>query len=343
VFCNQQKISGVSEQVSAEHVSVIIAEALEAMKYASKHTENCDYKSRPIELAFYGGSFTALSVSLQESLLSAAQKFIASNPQNTIRVSTRPDCIDFDIVNRLKRFGVKTIELGAQSMCDAVLEMSGRGHCASDVRAASEVIRASGLDLILQMMTGLPGDSWERSLDTARQIVALSPNGVRIYPTVIVKGTKLFDLWRAGLYAEHSVSEAVSLCAELCLIFDQVGIPIIRLGLNPSDELSGGAACAGAYHPAFGELVYSKICFNKAVCLLTNVSPGSDVVILVSKGFVSKMTGRRRENIEQLIRKFSLKSLNVSELSAESFSKVLPEMAIHVVSSSQFTGASPDR
>jgi histone acetyltransferase (RNA polymerase elongator complex component) len=249
------------------------------------------------ELAFYGGSFTALPVSRQDELLKAASPFLLRNPGNLIRISTRPDCIE-------------TVELGAQSMCDDVLLASRRGHTAHDVEEAATLIKGAGL---LQMMTGLPCDTADKSLFTARRFVQLRPDGVRIYPTVVVLGTELYRMWRRREYIEHTVSQAVGLCNDLFHIFNDAGVPIIRMGLNPTEALSFGGAVAGAYHPAFGELVYSRIYFDTALALIREAAPGSDVTIAVARGCVSKMTGKRRCNIEALVKEFSLRSLKVVE------------------------------
>ena len=317
MFCNQRKISGLDRPVSVESLRVSVD------KIISDVTD-----THPIEVALYGGSFTALSVELQNEYLGAFLPLIRERPDSLIRVSTRPDCIDFDTVERLKSFGVKVIELGAQSMCDDVLLLSKRGHCAKDVVCASEVIRSSGVSLILQMMTGLFGDTAEKSVFTAMEFVRLRPDGVRIYPAVVVRDTVLYDLWESGVYEEHSVSDAVRICARLCVIFDEADIPIIRLGLNPTDELSGGQAVAGAYHPALGELVYSRVCLDMAMGLLDGVEPGSNVVIAVSQGFMSKMVGMRRGNVKLLIDKFSLGSLKVVESNIAKTSRNRPGMVV---------------
>ena len=307
VFCDQRRITG-AEMPVIENGYLKIA--------------NLESVSLPAELAFYGGSFTAIPIELQINLLEAAQSFLKSDPLNSIRISTRPDCLDDASINRLKYYGVTTVELGAQSMCDDVLLQSQRGHTASDVEHASMLIKNSGLKLILQMMTGLPGDTREKSIYTAECFVKLKPDGVRVYPTVVVRGTKLHELWERGVYKEHTVESAVELCSELCPIFDKAGIPIIRLGLNPSESLSAGDAVAGAYHPAFGELVYSRMYYYDAVKLLDGVAPGSSITIAVPPGRVSIMTGQHRCNIDALIKKFSLHSLKVVEYNLKSNTKL---------------------
>jgi Histone acetyltransferase len=198
-------------------------------------------------------------------------------------------------------------------MDDGVLSLSGRGHTAADVERASVLVRAAGFRLILQMMTGLPGDTEEKDLETARRLIALKPDGVRIYPTVIVRDTALYDMWRAGEYREHTVEDAVRVCAKLLPLFEEAGIPVIRLGLNPTEELSNGAAIAGAYHPALGELVKSRILLKKARTLLAGTEPGSRVTLTVGRGRTSQMAGQHRENIRKLSEEFSLSALRIRE------------------------------
>ena len=299
VFCDQRRISGACVPAAPDDVY----SAVQSLNHGQQH--------QAAELAFYGGSFTAIPIDRQNELLETAQMFLKLNPINSIRISTRPDCLDEHIINRLKQYGVATIELGAQSMCDDVLEASQRGHTVSDIVRAAELVKGSGLALILQMMTGLPCDTREKSLFTAKRFIEIKPDGVRIYPTVIVRGTKLHRMWELGDYQEHTVEYAAGLCAEIYLMFKDSGIPVIRLGLNPSETLSSGDAVAGAYHPAFGELVYSKIFYDKAITLLEGVKPGSDITLAVAPACVSIMTGQHRSNIKALINKFDLHSLKV--------------------------------
>ena len=299
VFCNQRRISGSPEPATAETVVNAIENAAALTPMGTKR-----------QLAFYGGSFTAIPVCEQETLLAAAKPYLDSKFLSSVRLSTRPDAIDETVLNRLKKYGVETVELGAQSLDDEVLYRSGRGHTAKEVEDASKLIKNAGFMLILQMMTGLPGDSEEKSIETARKIIALKPDGVRIYPTVIVRDTALYDMWKNGEYKEHTVEDAVCVCSKLVPLFEKANIPIIRMGLNPTDELSGGSAVGGAYHPALGEMVHSRIMRNKAEKLLEN-SVGKKVILGVNSADISKMTGQHRCNIEYLSEKFSLKSLKI--------------------------------
>lgn len=302
VFCNQRRISGANKPATAGDVKNAIQQAAAFLPKGGKR-----------QLAFYGGSFTAIPASDQEALLGAAKEALDRGEIDAVRLSTRPDAIDDTVLARLKRYGVETVELGAQSMDDAVLRLTERGHTAQDVERASRLIKAAGFRLILQMMTGLPGATDESDIETARRLVALRPDGVRVYPTVIVRDTALFDLWQAGEYREHTVEDAVRVCAKIVPLFEEAGIPIIRLGLNPTEELSGGAAVGGAYHPALGELVKSRILLEKARALLNGIEPGSRVTLEVGRGKTSQMAGQHRENLRRLTEEYALTNLKIRE------------------------------
>ncbi len=300
VFCDQRRISGSAESATAETVRQAIRTAAALPSNGAKR-----------QLAFYGGSFTAIPVSRQEELLSAAAEALRRGEIDAIRLSTRPDAIDDEILERLRRYGVETIELGAQSMDEEVLRLSRRGHTAADVEAAAAAVKKAGFRLILQMMTGLPGDSDEKDLASARRIIALRPDGVRIYPTVIVRGTPLWERWRRGEYTEHTVEDAVRVCAKLLPLFEEAGIPVIRLGLNPTEELSGGEAAGGAYHPALGELVKSRVMLVKMRKLLRGIPEGSRVTLGAEEHSLSQAIGQKKENLRRLRSEFGLKDIKV--------------------------------
>ncbi len=307
VFCNQRRISGHIEPATAQTVKNAIEEAAALTPQGTKR-----------QLAFYGGSFTAIPEARQIELFEAAQPYLKAGTISSIRLSTRPDAIDAAVLKRLKKYGVAVVELGAQSMCDRVLELSGRGHDSAAVENASRLVKAAGFELILQMMTGLPGDTDDSCIETAKRIIALAPDGVRIYPTVIVRDTVLCDMWRAGSYKEHTVEDAVRVCAKLVPLFEAAGIPIIRMGLNPTEELSGGDALGGAYHPALGELVHSRIMLQRARGLLAGAAPGSRIILEVNRSDVSKMVGQHRCNVKALTEEFSLRELKIHEASVKS-------------------------
>ncbi len=298
VFCNQRKISGSLTPADGDTVR----RTLDAVR---------EYTPNGAELAFYGGSFTAIPEEQQRELLEAARPYVEEGFIAEIRVSTRPDKIDPAALALLGEYGVKTVELGSQSMDERVLRMSGRGHTADDTRRAAALIKASGFNLMLQMMTGLPGSSMESDITTAQELIKLKPDGVRIYPTVIIRETALYDLWQAGKYREHTVEDAVNVCAELVKEFAAADVPIIRLGLNPTDDLSAGEAAAGAYHPALGELVYSRVYLQKAEKLIEESGCQGSVTLGVHPSRVSLMTGQKRQNITRLKEKFGLTDVRV--------------------------------
>lgn len=300
VFCNQRRISGHTEPATAQTVKTAIENAAALFPKGTKR-----------QLAFYGGSFTAIPTVEQVALFEAAKPYLDDGTISSIRLSTRPDAIDAETLARLKKYSVQTVELGAQSLCDNVLWLSNRGHTAKEVEEAARMVKQAGFELILQMMTGLPGDTDESCVETAKRIIALHPDGVRIYPTVIVRDTELYDMWKAGTYKEHTVSDAVRVCAKITKLFDEAGIPIIRMGLNPTEDLSGGDAVGGAYHPALGELVRSRMMLDKAVELLDGIEPDKRVILGVNKSDVSKMIGQHRCNAEALKTQFKLKSIKI--------------------------------
>lgn len=300
VFCDQRRISGQQKPVTPQDVRALVQRSAALPRNGAVR-----------QLAFYGGSFTAIPEPVRNALLEAGREAVRSGRVDSLRLSTRPDAVDESILSRLWSCGVRTIELGAQSMDEEVLRLSGRGHSAEDVRRASRLIRDAGFELILQMMTGLPGDTLEKSLYTARELVALEPDGVRIYPTVIVRGTELFELWQRGEYREHTVEDAVDWCARLRPLFDEARIPVIRLGLNPTEELSAGEAAAGAYHPALGELVKGRILLNRARQLLRDAPKEPSVRLGVRRSLLSQALGQHRQNWETLRKEFPQLELEI--------------------------------
>lgn len=297
VFCDQKKITGMATPVTPDMVRQEIESAL-------------PYAGEGAELAFYGGSFTAMPGEVQDGLLSAAEPYLEIGALGSIRLSTRPDAIDVQVCQRLKRYGVSTVELGCQSLDDKVLALSGRGHTQEDTRNAVALLKEYGFSVILQMMTGLPGDDGSASRETAEKIISLRPDGVRIYPTVVLRGTKLEAMMKMGEYKPHTVEEAVEVCADIYQRFQEENIPVIRVGLNPTEDLSGGEAVAGAYHPALGELVLSRIYRHRAEGLLRDFQ-GSQVFVSVHPSRVPVMVGQKRENLRYFGEKYPDKLIKV--------------------------------
>ena len=298
VFCNQKEISGCHESVDVALVRETISQGVQV-------------SGQGAEVAFYGGSFTAIDEALQEGFLSCVAPFLASGAVSDIRISTRPDAIDDVIIERLIGYGVKTVELGCQSLDGEVLRISQRGHTEQDIINASEKIKKAGLSLVLQMMTDLPGDTEAKSIETAKKIIDIAPSGVRIYPTVVVKNTLLAQWYAEGTYVPMSVEESANLCAKLFELFLKANIPVLRLGIQPTQELSAGGAIAGAYHPAFGELVKSRVYGNRAGAILESQRNRALVVLGVAPSHIPLMIGQKRSNIIQLEKEFSIEKIKI--------------------------------
>ena len=251
-------------------------------------------RAQSMEIAFFGGSFTAVDRAYMLSLLEATKPFI--NNFYGIRISTRPDYIDNEVLELLKSYHVTSIELGAQSMDNSVLELNERGHSAQDVIDASNLIQQQGFSLGLQMMTGLYGSDFEKDIDTAEQFINLKPDTVRIYPTVIIKDTRLAEYFCSGNYIPYTLDGAVSLCAKLILMFTKADIPIIRLGLHYSDSLKNNSY-GDNYHPAFKELCESKIFFDS---FLEQAQGKSVKQVTINPKSLSKFVGQKKSNLQKL-------------------------------------------
>ena len=254
------------------------------------------------QVAFYGGSFTALPEALQTEYLNAVQPFLQNGSVREIRLSTRPDAMDESCAARLFRAGVREIELGAQSMENHVLLASGRGHTAQDTEAAAQIVKTFGFRLVLQMMVGLPEET--SPIETAHRLIALRPDAVRIYPVAVVKDTPLEAMWKNGTYRPLSLERGVELCADLWELFAKADITVIRMGLNPTPELDR-AVCAGVYHPAFGELVHSERFYRKARALLEVTDVEQTLVVHPSR--LSCMIGQKKNNLIRLKKEFGEK------------------------------------
>lgn len=287
-FCNQKTITGCQSPPSSKEISDMIETAL-GSPYA---------RVAQMEIAFFGGSFTAIPQKQMIALLEAVQPYVQLGKVKGIRISTRPDCIDTEVLRLLQHYGVTAVELGAQSMDDRVLCMNKRGHTAEHVVQASRQIKAAGLELGLQMMTGLYGSTDASDLATAQALLALRPDTVRIYPTVVLDGTRLAELVAGGQYLPPDTQQAVALCARLLPLFLKAGIRVIRLGLHSSREVEQSFV-AGAYHPAFRELVENQIFLHNAQNALL-VQPKGPVTLFVPKGCTSKMTGQKKRNLRLL-------------------------------------------
>ncbi len=287
-FCDQHSITGVTYKTTPEDVKTAVEKALSS--------EGLDAKNS--EIAFFGGSFTAVDREYMISLLEAAVPYL--DKFGGIRISTRPDNIDREVLILLKKHGVTAIELGAQSMDDNVLSLNDRGHNSDSVRNASALIKEYGFSLGLQMMTGLYGSSEEEDLYTAKEFIKLDPDTVRIYPTVILKGTKLEKLMNSGEYIPDSLEKTVSLCSRLIPMFEKKGITVIRVGLHSSETVEN-SMLAGGYHPALRELCENRIFYDIITNKLKKDNiPAGKINIIAPPGAVSKITGQKKSNLTKL-------------------------------------------
>ncbi|MBR3696811.1 MAG: radical SAM protein [Clostridia bacterium] len=295
-FCNQHKISGEEKNTTKEDVKKII----------EYYLENFKDKNSKVEVAFFGGSFTGIDPELQEELLSTVYEYIKKKKVNSIRISTRPDYINKEVLKKLKKYKVKTIELGVQSTNDYILERCKRGHKFSDVKKASKMIRWYGFKLGHQMMVGLPESTELDELNTAKDLAKLKPKMIRIYPVLVIKGTELEKEYNQGRYEPLTVEQAVERCKELCYFFGKKKIDIIRIGLQNTETISDptkekSEVVAGPYHDTFRSLVESSIYYDTILKKIKKINAKvKEVEIRVNPRNTSNVVGYKRENISKL-------------------------------------------
>lgn len=296
-FCNQKTISGQTKEVTPNDVKETVEYYLSSFKEKNVYTE----------IAFFGGSFTGIDVEKQEDLLRVAYEFIKDKKVNSIRVSTRPDYIDKDRLKLLKKYKVKTIELGVQSTNDYILRKCKRNHTFNDVKKASKLIRWYGFTLGHQMMVGLPDSTLLDELRTAKDLAKFKPKIMRIYPVLVLKGTELEKEYLAGTYFPLSVEQAVERCKELCYFFAKKKINVIRVGLQSTDTISDlsknedSEVVAGPYHETFRQLVEASINYDTIVRKIRSFNTKvKEVEILTSPDNVNNVVGYKRENVTKL-------------------------------------------
>ncbi len=300
VYCDQPTITGAS-QASWSPDSI--------REHVRSYLDNCG--RYPVQVAFYGGSFTLLPEARQRLFLGSVQEFLKQGLVHSLRLSTRPDAIEANNLRFLQNMGVKTIELGAQSLSDSVLKAAARGHSSRDVCEATLKVQQYGFEMGLQLMPGLPGDSRKTFLRTVDKSIALSPGFVRLYPTVVLSSTPLEHLYRRGRYRPLSLKQAVAWCKEAKQRFASAGIPVIRTGLQPTITLEQpGRIVAGPYHPAFGQLVHSSIWSDRISPVLKKASLQSQrLVIHASPYQLADIRGHRNGNIKRWMTELKLTSL----------------------------------
>lgn len=295
-FCNQKKISGQTKNVKAEDVKNTIEYYLNNFKDDNKY----------IEVAFFGGSFTGIDVDKQKELLSVAYEYIKNKKIDSIRISTRPDYINKEILKMLKSYGVKTIELGVQSTNDYILNKSKRGHTFEDVKKASKLIRKNGFILGHQMMVGLPESTRQDEINTAKDLIKLKPKIVRIYPVLVIKGTQLEKDYESEEYTPLTVEQAVETAKDLLVLFNKKKINVIRIGLQNTNEITDpnskkSQVVAGPYHPAFRQLVESRLWYDNIANEIKKVNSNvTHIQIDVNPSDINNAVGHKRINIEKI-------------------------------------------
>ncbi len=308
VFCNQHRISGRT----AFSPALAEAEIEQALK-------TVDPRDTDVEIAFFGGSFTGIDRAEMIALLEIAHRYVRRGAVKAIRISTRPDYIDEEILSLLARYGVTDIELGLQSLCDPVLIACRRGHTAAQAEEACVLIKAHGFSLVGQMMIGLPRSSPEDEIRTAEKICELGCGGVRIYPTVVFRDTALADQTAAGEYVPLTCKEAVERAASVLEIFVSAHIPALRIGLCASESvLEEGAILGGGYHSAMGELVYGELYYRRIRAQMEGMGgadalSGRRLTLEVPVGQVSKAIGQHGINRRRLQNEYNVKNVKVIE------------------------------
>ncbi|MCD4745035.1 MAG: radical SAM protein [Bacteroidales bacterium] len=294
IFCNQRKTSRQLTVPTKKQVQQIIQDNLTTIPS----------QNNIIELGFFGGNFTGIALEKQEELLQIVHPYLESKKISSIRISTRPDYINDNILKLLKKHYVKTIELGAQSFDEEVLKLSKRGHTTDDTVNASQMILNNGFSLGLQMMIGLPGDTLKRAIYTATKIAELGADNTRIYPCLVIKGTKLEKLYLNNEYKPLSIEEAVSRSKEILKIFEQNGVNVIRMGLHPSEGiLNRTELVAGPFHNSFRELVLTEI-WNDMLKPLFKFQKVRKCTIFVPSNQLNYAIGYKSKNKKMLYQYF---------------------------------------
>ncbi|MBN2079591.1 MAG: radical SAM protein [Spirochaetes bacterium] len=310
VFCNQRDATGHATPSSPALVDELVSEYLPHIGSSVNR----------VELAFFGGSFTGMDHRIQEAYLARARHHLDRNAIHGIRLSTRPDYITDEIVSFLAASGVSTIELGVQSFDDTVLMASGRGHDSTATFRAVESIHRQGIDLVIQLMPGLPGETRPSALRSAHIAAGLSPAGVRIYPTVVLRGTALEERYRSGAYVPLAMDEAIELCRDIYGVFVSRGIPVIRMGIHPLAPERISAVVAGPYHPSFGHLVKARFRRDEMMAIVREYLSRNEHVhtirFLIPSRNTEEYIGYRRENIRHIQHYFGLTRIDFTVVTA---------------------------
>ncbi len=303
-FCNVRLTAGTHRERLSE---------AEFRDTVQRHFESIKRQTDHIQIAFFGGNFTGMNKNDQIDLLRLAEPFIKQGLVNSVRISTRPDYIEPECLERLKAFNVTTVEIGAQSMVDNVLNLANRGHSAADVTKAMRMLTEGGFETVVHLMAGLPGDNPSHFKDTVEKIISLKPNMVRIHPTIVFADTHLEKDYLNGNYVPLSLTEAIEICKCALIKFEEAHIPVIRLGLQTTREMeTPGSIIAGPYHPAFRSLVEESFFYDMAFSLLQAERPqNKGVTFIVSPKDVSSFRGQKNRNLKKIKAYFDLADIKV--------------------------------
>ncbi|MCB2292059.1 radical SAM protein [Clostridium algoriphilum] len=326
VFCNQNSITGASTKVDAMYVEQTV----------NQYLQTINNEDAVIEVSFFGGTFTAIKTEKQIELLTVAKMFKDNNKIKFIRLSTRPDYIDDNVLQNLKNYSVDIIELGVQSMDEEVLLKSGRGHTAIDVENASNLIKQYGFTLGHQIMIGLPGDNINKDIETAKRAIDLKPDICRIYPALVIKDTHMEKMYIEHKFKPYSLSEAVNISKIIYIMMVANQIDVIRIGLQPTEEISEGHdLVAGPFHPAFGELVegsiYNELLYDVINKNFKKVIPFNEFLVKINPKDISKLYANGKSffnDMKKQIGKVSIEVLQDTTINRGSISICLKEKCI---------------
>jgi len=313
VFCDQRIITGINQVVTPEYIFDKINE------FTQRESSSTDYR----EIAYYGGTFTALAEDRQAELLWPAKEALQKGKIRRIRVSTRPDYINKDTLHLLRSYNVSLVELGIQSLDQEVLYQSGRGHTREESLFAIDMLKEQGFEVGAQLMIGLPGDNIDKSINTCREIIKKKPNYVRIYPTLVLKGTLLEKMFQKRDYFPMTLFDAVAVSKQMVMQFMDAQIKLIRIGLHPGQDLQKeGLILAGPFHPAFGELVKSELALDLLIFTIKSLDKKKEdvVSIYVPANETSIFIGQKKKNLSYLSSLFP--NLRIKIVSAPLLNKI---------------------
>jgi len=303
VFCNQNTITGNSEVIDDKFVRNTIEEYIETI----------DINNSTIEVSFFGGTFTAIDIEKQTQLLAVANEYKEKKLIKYIRLSTRPDYINHDILEHLRSYKVDIIELGVQSLDDEVLKKSGRGHNEKDVVFASRLIKEYGFTLGLQVMVGLPGDTEEKDIKTAEKIIEMKPTLVRIYPSLVITNTPMETMFKQGIYEPYTLEKAVEISKVIYKMFLKNNINVIRIGLQPTEDINvDGEIVAGPFHPAFRELVEASL-YKDILISKIPIGYSGEIYCSINPKDISKVYANKKKYFKEVLQVLGLKRLEVRQ------------------------------